>query len=117
MGVLKQSVQNFARREAASFLQCGMLHLLLVFVFVSIMAASGELKRGRYLGRNGYGNSCGITCLTMTRFLKHRACLVFWAESANIGTFAIRGTVTSCFFLLLKCLLLFEFVFFIFKHN
>ena len=67
--VLKQSVQNFARREAASFLQCGLLHLLLALVFVSIMAATGELKRGRYLGRNGYGNSCGTTCLTMKRFL------------------------------------------------
>merc|ERR1712078_620095 len=67
--VLKQSVQNFARREAASFLQCGLLHLLLALVFVSIMAATGVLKRGRFSGRNGYGVSCGSTCLTMTRFL------------------------------------------------
>ena len=41
--VLKQSVQSFARREAASFLQCGVLHLLLALVFVSIMTATGEL--------------------------------------------------------------------------
>ena len=87
--VLKQSAQSFARREAASFLQCGLLHLLLALVFVSIMAATGELKRGRYLGRNGYGNSCGTTCLTMTRFLHligHSSnCVQYPYEYANPG--------------------------------
>ena len=87
--VLKQSAQSFARREAASFLQCGLLHLLLALVFVSIMAATGELKRGRYLGRNGYGNSCGTTCLTMTRFLHligHSSnCFQYPYEYANPG--------------------------------
>ena len=87
--VLKHSVQNFARREAASFLQRGLLHLLLALAFVSIMAATGELKRGRYLGRNGYGNSCGTTCLTMTRFLHligHSSnCVQYPYEYANPG--------------------------------
>jgi hypothetical protein len=31
---LKHPVQNFALREAASFLQCGLLHFLVAFVFV-----------------------------------------------------------------------------------
>merc|ERR1712078_357780 len=87
--VLKQSLQNFARREAASFLQCGLLHLLLALVFVSIMAATGVLKRGRYSGRNGYGVSCGSTCLTMTRFLHligHTSnCVQYPYEYANPG--------------------------------
>ena len=86
---LKHSVQNFARGEAASFLQRGLQHLLLALAFVSTMAATGELKRGRYLGRNGYGNACGTTSLTMTRFshlIAHASnCAQYPYEYANPG--------------------------------
>ena len=46
---LKHTIQNFARGEAASFLQRGMLHFFVMF------ASPGKLRRGRYLSPNDYG--------------------------------------------------------------
>ena len=56
---LKQAVQNFARGEAASFLQPGLLHFLFAFF---AMAAPGKLKTSTSnLNMNGYGTS--YTCV------------------------------------------------------
>ena len=53
--VLKQVMQNFARGEAASFLQPGMLHGILVS---ADKAAPGKLKTGtKTLSINSYGTT------------------------------------------------------------
>ena len=46
---LKHTIQNFARGEAALFLQRGMLHFFVMF------ASPGKLRRGRYLSPHDYG--------------------------------------------------------------
>ena len=57
--VLKQVMQNFARGEAASFLQPGLLHFFFVFFD---MAAPGKLDTGtKNLSINRYGSTC-IVC-------------------------------------------------------
>ena len=83
---LKHPVQNFARGEAASFLQRGMLHFLVALAFVLasfVMLHHQRMLRGpmdnpkrqpRRLSQNGYGLgvvkksnrytycACGCTC-------------------------------------------------------
>ena len=65
--VLKQVMQDFARGEAASFLQPGMLHGILVFVD---KAAPGKLKTGtKTLSINSYGTTyivCNLVCSRCT---------------------------------------------------
>ena len=59
--VLKQVMQNFARGEAASFLQPGLLHSFFVFFD---MAAPGKLDAGTTnLSINRYGSTCIVSNL------------------------------------------------------